>query len=300
VTDGWVTAAALSPTEPTATPKQGRIVGNQVRVFDRFRLTKGHGVPVCEAYLQRLNVTTFEQIPQCGRPENDSVPGFRLLHRDTPAKDELARLAQHVTNFMVGQKQDSLDTYLDKQGHRKTSATDYERQVRNPDLRVWRYDPPVDIDNDGQPDSVLMWQGPGASDYCQTCGSSQAGRPDPFVVQQRPFILRPASDWIDEDRTRAIFGRPHAPKFDDFLGPSISIFEYRGRVYFDSFFDPLRGDFEGNLRASDRGAQVTVAGNVALLDILGVFERRGNVTGQICEYAVTSEVKPCKDNVCIR
>jgi hypothetical protein len=68
----------------------------------------------------------------------------------------------------------------------------------------------------------------------------------------------------------------------------------------DSFFDPLRGDFEGNLRASDRGAQVTVAGNVALLDILGVFERRGNVTRQICEYAVTSEVKPCKDNVCIR
>src|SRR5450631_4496675 len=36
-----------------------------------FKLTKGHGLPVCEAYLQRLNNTPFDNVhrPYCDRPE---------------------------------------------------------------------------------------------------------------------------------------------------------------------------------------------------------------------------------------
>ncbi len=29
-------------------------------------------------------------------------------------------------------------------------------------LKVWRYDPPVDIDNDGVPERLVTWQGLGA------------------------------------------------------------------------------------------------------------------------------------------
>jgi hypothetical protein len=72
----------------------------------------------------------------------------------------------------------------------------------------------------------------------------QARQPDLFVIQQRAFVLRSTGDWIDEERTRAIFGHPHVQRFVP-LGPSIGIFEYRGRFYFDSFLDPELGDFEG-------------------------------------------------------
>jgi hypothetical protein len=47
----------------------------------QFHLTKGHGVQVCEAFLQRLNVTVYDDPPYCGRPETDAVPGFKLLDR---------------------------------------------------------------------------------------------------------------------------------------------------------------------------------------------------------------------------
>jgi hypothetical protein len=41
-----------------------------------FSLQQGHGVPVCEAYLELLNQTKFTETPFCGRPEEGSVKGF--------------------------------------------------------------------------------------------------------------------------------------------------------------------------------------------------------------------------------
>jgi hypothetical protein len=64
-----------------------------------FKLTKGAGTPVCEAFLQRLNTTKYLRPPSCGIPENDSIPGFSKLNRVMLTKDEVERLWSHVLWF---------------------------------------------------------------------------------------------------------------------------------------------------------------------------------------------------------
>ena len=70
-----------------------------------FDLTKGNGIPVCEAYLQRLNNTDFQNMPYCGRPEDDSVPGFTRLNRVPLYAERIYRLLPKILGFQSSQNQ---------------------------------------------------------------------------------------------------------------------------------------------------------------------------------------------------
>ena len=139
---------------------------------------------------------------------------------------------------------------------------------------VWRYEPPVDIDNDHQPDSLLLWQGYGASNADFVCGSEKNGHR--WWQSQIAYVVDFEAARIDEKRTREIFGHPagHNSEFRP-IGRKVSIFEYDGLNYFDTFFDSS-GDFEGN-RQTDP----------LIASTLGVFLRKGGVTKQVCEYRWT-------------
>jgi len=228
-----------------------------------FKLQKGRGTPVCEAYLQRLNTVDYYEegseslldAPYCGRPESDAVPGFSLLKRVPLNAERANSLLGDVFNF-------THPTLMPMPPEAHESAL-----TKTPDGRlfIWRYDPPVDIDNDGTSDDVLIWQGYGAEAGKGLCGIAYRNN----VVHQTPqiaYILTADGASIDQNRTQEIFGDPiggyqipaarylnaehkwvmSEPKFvKGFrpLGTSFGIYRYRNVFYFDT----LSGNYNFSL-----------------------------------------------------
>ena len=294
-TQGWVEARRLTETVPHPLRDPGVMPGN-VELFGgiqyRFTLTEGHGRPVCEAYLKRLNASSFKRPPYCGRPENGSVPGFAILNREQLTLDEIHKLIGRVSGFMSSQHQNQPDivNIFDGHGHVvKGEAWTVESIKRSLDMHVWRYNPQVDIDNDGQPDNLVVWHGNGADTVDAVCGATYPGAPGGERSQQIAFPLTSDSTRVDEPRMRAMFEYPgggypddegHLVRVSQFrpIGTSMSIFEYDGQYYFDIFFDGI-GDFNNQRR-----------GEAQLFDTLGVFLRKDNQTHQMCEYFVDATV----------
>lgn len=237
-----------------------------------FRLTVGHGKPVCEAYLQRLNLTASEIPPYCGRPESDVVPGFVRLHRRPLTAEQYNRLVADVWQFT----HDTTGIELPKLAEGTVA------------LGAWVYAPPIDIENDKKPRNVLVWQGYGASTYTGECGTTGLyGLPGRVGLRQvqLTYILTADESGIDQGATRQVFGRAPGRYGGDSQSPiplpyrpaglSMGIFEYRGVYYFDTFFDGT-GDFNDQ-RSDDPGISNT----------LGVFENRAGETKQVCELRMS-------------
>lgn len=272
-----------------------------------FDLTKGAGTPVCDAYLKRLNTTDYVVPPYCDRPETTSVPGFTLLHRVPLAAVETKIMSLRVTDFINAQRQRSPKEYKAEreandtwEKSSPTSLLTTEKMLQHGDIVAWHYDPPVDIDNGGKPDDVLVWRGHGVTGYwpsvCgQPSGSTQFetdGR-----VPQVAFILAQSNDRLDVPiniaRTNEIFGHPsggyHYPgqSFPDIrfrpMGPTIGIFKYQDLYYFDTFlFNHPVGSwgFLTNKREY----------NPKRANTLAVFLRQHGKTRQICEYHMTESI----------
>jgi hypothetical protein len=224
-----------------------------------FELEKGAGLPVCEAYLQRLNETRFEAPPFCGRPENSRIPGFSLLHRVPLAPAETARLYPRILSFLLVERSTQphpLDSY---------ATNDANSGGSGPVIFAWHYATPVDIDNDGAQRDVVVWTGPPVDFSNRPCGSMPE---DPRLTQplrrtQLAFVLENGSFNLDDGRTLATFGHPTPgtpqTQFRP-LGHSFDIFRYRSETYFDTFLD------------------------APLQDHLAVFVHRNGVTHQVCRY----------------
>src|ERR1700728_2490693 len=107
ITVGWTAASALTelPTPPPISPPVTRdhdtaqLAKNDHTERYRFQLAEGRGIPVCDAYLQRLNETEYWGPPYCGRPEDSRVPGFSRLHRVYLTGAETAQLYPHLQSF---------------------------------------------------------------------------------------------------------------------------------------------------------------------------------------------------------
>ena len=139
-------------------------------------------------------------------------------------------------------------------------------------LGAWRYDPPVDIDNDGTPDNIIIWNRGRFS-----CGSVNQDSPYPAHSSYTANILDEQNQSIDEERTRELFEHPMGwfeIKSENFryIGMSMGIFAYQGVFYFDTFYDGW-GDYEGRHRNSREMAST-----------LAVFLRKDKKTEQLCEY----------------
>jgi len=274
----WFLASVVPSLLMAADPPQGLL---------QFKLTKGHGIRVCEAYLKRLQSTHFDRPPYCGRPENDSVPGFSFLHRVPLTPEEVATLVNRVSSFAHTGDQFKGDR-AEAARHRlgmKPEDRDRLIAIMKSDLpnlmNVWRYDPPVSIENNGIPENLVIWLGGSA---IGSCGSIPSNLPEPFREDQWALVLTKDSAAIDVEKTLSLFGHPYPysvvrPGVPDrrprLVGPNVGIFEYEGVDYFDTFFD-FFGDFD-NRRAHDD----------QLLKTLGVFMRKDHVTKQMCEYTVS-------------
>ena len=280
---GFVALSLGAATAPAAQ-------GSDAQAY-RFRLTRGAGTEVCDAYLKRLQATHFEHPPYCGRPENDSIAGFPLLHREMLSAARAFMLYNRVSGFIVYGDQYWTEHEAERWRARNSSFRPAQATVASVEasfkadfLRVWRYDPSIDIENDGTKDDLIVWFGDGVSPVVGSCGALPSNVDYPTRVGQLPFFVSPAMDAIDIDRTMKVFGAPsrdqpskatgHMNK-PHMIGSQISFFEFGGIYYFDTFLNE-----SPDLEAS--GAKER-----RLADMLGVFVHKGGATREVCEYHVT-------------
>jgi len=268
--------AAAIPTDTGTEHQQDAALPNEKTGRFNFELTKGQGVMVCEAYLERLSKSDFTNPPFCGRPEEERVQGFTRLHRVPLTAEEIHGLYPKISGFQSSQNQNQwqiqLKNSLDKEVIPLASIRSDMGMNR---IGAWRYDPPVDIDNDGQSDNILMW-------HEGSCGTIDGSETYPAHGAYTANILDAQNQFIDETRTRELFGHPlgwleiKAQGFR-YLGITMGIFAYQGIYYFDTFFERSWGDYEGHRRKSEEMAWT-----------LAVFLRKDGKTRQVCEYYWTN------------
>jgi hypothetical protein len=253
-----------------------------------FIVTRGKDVKVCKAYARRLNNTFFPQLPICDRPETREGHGFAFLNRKLVGQERSNYFYSIVEPFRA-----NAEVLIDREG-----AVEEPRgkPLPIPIFRgtntgaSWTYDPPVDIENNGTFDKLLVWN----TEYTAnpTCGiptSRGVGRGG-----QQLIVLSNDERTVDREKTLAIFGhqdtpmrafavagRPgtyaQKPEFRP-IGAAESVFEYEGLFYFDTFYDDYGwGDYLG-ARTQDK----------KLNDTLAVFIRQNNVTREVCELYWTN------------
>ena len=272
VTEGWIAADHLKVL-PLKLPYDDGEPGGRTRqsywqpvTTIRVRLIKGQGVPVCEAYLQRLNQTVFHEPPSCGRPENDQIPGFTRLHRvPLPASDVNESYPKtynlsHKTSYgeqLIGPVEGRPDVAAVQMVAGLLGPVPILAVPDNAKISAWRFDPRADIDNDGQPDNVVIWRNwpPRWDDDFElfACGFAARTAYQIEPVDQVPFVFTGHSV-IDIPKSVAVFGDPTPLPKDQRLdpalppgqqsyqwlqprGPSVEIFEYGGKYYFDTSKD---------------------------------------------------------------
>ena len=286
VMKGWVDASRLVLV-PKKLPSDVGLPPDKNTLFVptriRMKLIQGQGIPVCEAYLQRLNQTVFHEPPYCGRPENDQVPGFSLLNRVALSGTAYRRLYGHFDLFRASGNSHAGED---------VSAI-YDRNVHSvkADVESWGYDPKIDIENADSLANLVVWSQesgfPACGDRHQQTGPDVA--PEGARGSQLIIALNPQGSEVDEPKTANIFGDHGKSNSPDNLGKSqfrpigssMSIFEYRGVYYFDTFFDGNGWpDFEGERTTED-----------LLKDHLAVFVHQRGATRQICEYFYDDSTK---------
>lgn len=287
VTVGWVLASALKARVQDSTRSNYVFIDMPPYpaklLSPRIRLTKGAGIPVCEAYLQRINQSPFDVLhrPYCDRPEDDSVPGFAKLVRVPLQPSELNRLYKRAYSFEFPPRPNDNDGEKDL----RAGKTDMTKDVGR-GLLAWRYNPPVDIFNNGGSTDIVMWRGVRYGGYVGTCGVDLKDSGQGLRSSQMPLVFKPGSDEIDERATKMLIAHP-IQQYDsalhtgnlystatDFrpIARSIGVFKYRGLFYFDGFFD-IWGDAKNERR-----------GRAELANTLAVFLHKNGVSSQVCEY----------------
>lgn len=248
--------------------------------YHTFILTKGKGVEVCEAYLKRLNKTWFETLPLCDRPKNTDVPGFEKLDRVALTPEEIYPIKYRIRDFIYTGNQYIHDKADETRPKNKEKEIFFIKQgLELQQLGAYRYDHPIDFDNDQKPDNLLVWK-----ESRFSCGSihEEYGL-FPQLGQTIVLILEPDSLSVDEQKTKTLIGHPIGgyPKPDGKgfydnrfrpVGNSMGIFRFKRITYFDTFFDGW-GDFEGRRREDPN-----------IWRTLGVFKREKGQTKQVCEY----------------
>jgi hypothetical protein len=269
VTNGWIASDRLKSLSLKLPYDDGEPGGRTRQSYwqpvttIRVKLTQGEGLPVCEAYLQRLNQTVFHEPPSCGRPENDQVPGFTRLHRvPLPASDVNASYPKaynlsHKTSYgeqLIGPVEGRPDVAAMQMVAGMLGPIPIPALPNNAKVSAWRFDPWVDIDNDGKPDDVVIWRNwpprwDGDSELF-ACGFAARTAYQIESVDQVPFVFSGHS-LIDITKSVAVFGDPtplpKGQRLDPALptgeqsyqwlrprGPSVEIFEYGGKYYFDT------------------------------------------------------------------
>ncbi len=264
--------------EPTTDVTVGRSPTTTYEAY-RFDLLEGARNPVCRAYQKRLNITEFHSPPYCGRPENDSVPGFSYLRRVPLTPGEVNTLFERVRGFDWNNDQGSRsqDLLREDDARRRGVSSPFESRenieswLRQGQIAAWTYEPEVDLDNDGHNlTELVIWQGMPISRALGNCGTAfRYDMPDSDLQAQQGFYA--VGDMLDEPRTRRTFMRSVVGARAEWLGVSFGVFAYQRKYYFDTFVAPTPSERRGGKKD---------------LHYLSIFEREDDVTKQICRYSM--------------
>lgn len=296
ITVGWVESQRLvkrsSQTKREQSRRKEAVTSESEMDVDKsvyhFELKKGGGTPVCEALLQRLNQTHYEAPPYCDIPEDSTVPGFEALQRKTPSERLERQMFYHAEVFAStgGSGQDyttTAEAYM--YDRRYTGAGSPFSKV------VWLYGSPLDMENNGHPRHILVWQGLGH--LPGPCGTRVSPGSDNYSrVAQQAFVLSDNTGRIDENETRAVFYRPRerSKVVGDVytpIGLTTSIFKYGGTYYFGGFYDAysgLDGDFNGERKWKNNRETTFSSG---LGNTFDLFLRKDRKTSLVCDYVMT-------------
>lgn len=208
-------------------------------VVPEFTLLSGTE-PVCKAYLHRLNNSHFSEQwpPYCSRPEVEQTNNFDKLNRVYLNADEILKIYNRAESFRLDSDQYRAErigrSHLSSDV--KKSLNSIKRKLRTGRLLVWRFDPMVDVDNDGESDNVVIWFNQRQS----RCGSYDKHQDYPLMYA---YIFNKETTEIDESKTMKIFGHPYQKEFQPTLNDfrtlnyenSFGIFKFNGVTYFDTF-----------------------------------------------------------------
>lgn len=198
-----------------------------------FKLIKGQGIEVCEAYLQRLNVTEYlDNNPAKGRITEPLLEGFADLKPVPLTAEEIQRIYFKTVSFARYQNQDLVENviaYREKTGYREKNQLPPDKNllddfgissntmdvvkksmVANQKTPFVRYQMPLDLDNDGVADDTVIKNNQGV------------------------YIVDDAIQRINQKRMNQIFANQEAldwPSVIEFptLAFPITIFSYKNR-----------------------------------------------------------------------
>lgn len=263
---GWIDDSQLSE---KSSPTRGR-EGIESDKDSAFKLIRGKGVPVCEAYLQRINDSTYSRSPYCGFPEDTRVPGFDRLDRAWLSWDDIRSIKNNVNEFVA--------SGIISSRPNKTSINSRHRPA------AYRFTNVIDVDNDGQPDKILMWSFENRD--APTCGQYFGANPEIDKHGAIGIILTSDGKQIDVEQTKRIFGsklggiymltgdpprRVFQARYTP-IGFGYNIFKYRGLYYYSTYLDGFY-DFDDALSRAQKDE-----------DTLGVFIRKDGSTTKVCEF----------------
>jgi len=257
-----------------------------VKATYHFRLTKGGGTPVCDAYLERLNAAKYDIPPYCDIPEDDSISGFSKLKRVAISPDDAAELWPSIYMFETRQAEaPSVEASTPELREVISLGAAWAKNQFGVKVSAWRYDPPVSLNNDGKAHNLLIYRDSHYIDgFDGKCGWAGYERAPATGYRQAHigYLLTPDSRKIDFAATRQLLPQPKragelaGAEPGRRIGYFFGIFEFQDVYYMETFFEQYGGDFEGKR-----------VGAASLDNTLAVFLRRNRETRQICEYEMS-------------
>jgi hypothetical protein len=258
-----------------------------------FTIKRGGAEPICSEYIQQLEKMPTRYMLNCGRSEPRDAPQFVPLHRVRLSTDALYAISEQLFGFAEHSDTNYYDNWRKSRiefcklaSHEKACTLILDERAKAEarggrwgetysrdyvsGVEAWKYEPGVDIDNNGTADAVLVLRR-------QACGDEDYKG----ALQTSPtyaFVMDASYLHVDIAKTRLVFGHPD-PKWPSgmqterfrYVGDEMGILSFGGETYFDTFFTSV-GDFEGK-RTHD----------VSLSSTLGVFLHKHGVTKQVCE-----------------
>lgn len=264
----------------------------------KFSLIAGKGIDVCEAYLKRLQKTTFYDYPFCDRPEEDEIDDFAKLTRRPLNEAEIGVLFEPVSGFTWINDTDALAKVRAERQRLGLNAVQSALPAAIREQRAalergtrplfFKFDPKVDLDNDGTPDDVVIWRSPD-----EVCGPRFGATQ--FLARGRTHILLLDGEGrFDATRTRSLFGydgrtapgqrqnwtlvnREPSDTVGGISGTTrplsamFGVFGFRGTTYVDSFY------------ADDIVSPITIAVKRRIVNTLVVTSFNRKPLQMICE-----------------
>jgi len=249
-----------------------------------FKLIKGQGTEVCDAYLQRLNATEYlDNNPAKGRITEPLLEGFADLKPVPLTAEEIQRIYFKTVSFTRYQNQDLVEdviAYHKKTNYKSFHPVNRAEYIKNPLQNYYissntlevvnksmeanqktpfvRYQLPLDLDNDSVADDVVIKNNQGV------------------------YIVDKAIKRINKKRMNQIFANQEAldwPSMIQFptLAFPVTVFSYKNRFYFDGNFNKLS--------FKDRYAPNVLSINSSDAPyLIGVYEHQDKKSRRICEY----------------